>query len=87
MRVIVGKLHHETPVFSDRIRYAEFNPYWNLTPHIARTETLSHLRKNPGYLAEKHIRLFSSCLYPPHTKWYTFLFVPVDPGSHPAGYN
>lgn len=60
MRVIVGKLHHETPVFSDRIRYAEFNPYWNLTPHIARTETLSHLRKNPGYLAEKHIRLFSS---------------------------
>ena len=60
MRVIVGKLHHETPVFSDRIRYAEFNPFWNLTPHIARTETLSHLRKNPGYLAEKHIRLFSS---------------------------
>ncbi len=58
--VIVGQLHHETPVFSDRIRYAEFNPFWNLTPHIARTETLSHLRKDPNYLAEKHIRLFSS---------------------------
>lgn len=60
MGVIVGKLHHETPVFSDRIRYTEFNPFWNLTPHIARTETLSHLRKDPGYLADKHIRLFSS---------------------------
>ncbi len=60
MRVIVGKLHHETPVFSDRIRYTEFNPFWNLTPHIARTETLSHLRKDPGYLAEHNIRLFSS---------------------------
>ena len=60
MRVIVGKLHHETPVFSDRIRYAEFNPYWNLTPHIARTETLRHLRSDPNYLSEKHIKLFSS---------------------------
>ena len=60
MRVIVGKLHHETPVFSDKIRYAEFNPYWNLTPHIARTETLRHLRSDPNYLAEKHIKLFSS---------------------------
>lgn len=60
MKVIVGQLHHESPVFSDRIRYAEFNPYWNLTPHIARTETLKHLRSDPNYLAEKHIKLFSS---------------------------
>ena len=57
--VIVGQLHHESPVFSDKIRYAEFNPFWNLTPHIARTETLAHLRKDPGYLADKHIKLFS----------------------------
>ncbi len=60
MPVIVGQLHHESPIFSDRIRYAEFNPYWNLTPHIARTETLRHLRSDPNYLAEKHIKLFSS---------------------------
>lgn len=53
-------MHHETPIFSDEIRYVEFNPFWNLTPHIARTETLAHLRQDSGYLAEKHIRLFSS---------------------------
>jgi murein L,D-transpeptidase YcbB/YkuD len=60
MPVIVGKLHHESPIFSNMIRYVEFNPFWNLTPHIARSETLPHLRQNPSYLAEKHIRLFSS---------------------------
>ncbi len=58
MRAIVGKRHHETPVFSDRIRYIEFIPYWNLTPSIARHETIPKIRKNPGYLAEKHIRVF-----------------------------
>ncbi len=60
MAIIVGKLHHESPIFSDKIRYAEFNPFWNLTPHIARTETLRHLRADPDYLAKKHIRVFSS---------------------------
>ncbi len=60
MAIIVGKLHHESPIFSDKIRYAEFNPFWNLTPHIARTETLRHLRADSDYLAKKHIRVFSS---------------------------
>ncbi len=58
MRGIVGKLHHETPVFSDSIKYMEFNPYWNLTPRIARHETVPKLRSNPDYLAENHMRVF-----------------------------
>ncbi len=60
MRVIVGKLHHETPVFSDTIKYLEFNPFWNITPSIARNEMLEKLIKNSDYLASKHIRLFSN---------------------------
>ncbi len=60
MRVIVGKLHHETPIFSDTIKYLEFNPFWNITPGIARNEMLGKLRKNSDYLASKHIRLFSN---------------------------
>ena len=60
MPVIVGQQRHESPVFSDRIRYVEFNPFWTLTPHIARTETLIHLRQDPEYLEKKHIRLFSN---------------------------
>ena len=58
MRAIVGKLHHETPVFSDSIKYMEFNPYWNLTPSIARHETVPKARQDKNYLASKHIRVF-----------------------------
>ena len=60
MPVIVGKFQHQTPVFSDKIRYLDFNPYWNITPSIARNEELPALRKNPRHLVDRHIRLFSS---------------------------
>ncbi len=60
MRVIVGKEHHETPVFSDTIKYIDFNPFWNITPDIARNEMLEKLREDSSYLDSKHIRLFSS---------------------------
>ena len=60
MPVIVGKFQHQTPVFSDKIKYIEINPYWNVPPSIARNEKLPKLRKNPNYLVEENIRLFSN---------------------------
>ena len=58
MPVVVGKLHHETPVFSDTIKYVVFNPYWNLTANIARNETLPKLKKDPHYLQKHNMRIF-----------------------------
>ncbi|WP_187149360.1 L,D-transpeptidase family protein [Desulforapulum autotrophicum] len=60
MPVIVGKFQHQTPVFSDKIKYLELNPYWNVPSSIAVNEDLPGLRKNPSYLVEKNIRLFSN---------------------------
>ena len=60
MPVIVGKLQHETPVFSDSIKYVDFNPFWNITPSIAKKEMLAKLREDSNYLASKHIKLFSN---------------------------
>lgn len=60
MPVIVGKFQHQTPVFSSRIRYLEFHPYWTITPNIARNEELPALRKNRFHLVDRHVRLFSS---------------------------
>jgi murein L,D-transpeptidase YcbB/YkuD len=60
MPVIVGKLQHRTPVFSDTIQYLDFNPFWNIPPQIARDEELPALRKNPRHLADRHVRVFSS---------------------------
>jgi murein L,D-transpeptidase YcbB/YkuD len=51
MAVVVGKPYHRTPVFSDRIRFLEFNPYWNVPPDIAVKEELPALRRNPAGLS------------------------------------
>jgi murein L,D-transpeptidase YcbB/YkuD len=48
MNVVVGKPYTKTPVFSDRIRYLEFNPYWNLPHGIAVKEELPKLKTNPA---------------------------------------
>jgi murein L,D-transpeptidase YcbB/YkuD len=51
--VITGKLYHKTPLFSDRIRYVEFNPSWTIPSGILRNEILPKARANPGYLDAK----------------------------------
>ncbi len=58
--VIVGQLENQTPIFSDRIQYLDFNPYWNITQSIASKEELPHLQKNSRYLVDRKVRLFSS---------------------------
>ncbi len=60
MPVIVGKEQHQTPVFSSKIKYLDFNPFWNIPTSIAQEEELPKLRKNPNYLVDRHVRLFSS---------------------------
>ncbi len=60
MPVIVGKFQHQTPILSDHIKYLDFNPYWNVTPSIARDEDLPALKLNPNHLIDRHVRLFSN---------------------------
>lgn len=59
-KVIVGKEFHKTPMFSDRIRYAEFNPTWTVPPSIAGRAILPKLKQNPDYLAANDYQLFTS---------------------------
>ncbi len=56
-RVIVGKYHHETPVFKGEMRYMVMNPTWTLPYSIATNETLPKLKKDPGYLAANHMEV------------------------------
>ncbi len=53
MKVVVGKTYHRTPVFSDRIRYLEFNPTWTVPHSIATKEMLPVLRRDPWHYASK----------------------------------
>ena len=59
-RVIVGKKYHKTPIFSDNIKYSEFNPTWTVTPSIAGNEMLPKLRKDANYLRKKGYVLYAS---------------------------
>lgn len=58
-KVIVGKPFHRSPMFSDRIRYLEFNPTWTVTNSIAVNEMLPKLKQNPNYLATQNMVLYS----------------------------
>ncbi len=50
MRVIVGKVLHETPVFSDKMEYVVLAPYWNVPFSIIDHELRDKLAANPHYL-------------------------------------
>jgi len=45
---IVGKLYRKTPVFSDRIRYLVFNPWWETPTKLARADKLPLFQQDPG---------------------------------------
>jgi murein L,D-transpeptidase YcbB/YkuD len=58
MRVVVGRDYRRTPVFSDRMTYLVFSPYWHVPQNIAVQDILPAVRKDPAYLAQKNIRVF-----------------------------
>jgi L,D-transpeptidase YcbB len=58
MRVVVGKTYRRTPVFSGRMTYLDFNPYWIVTPSIARKDILPRMQADPGYAKEEGMRVF-----------------------------
>jgi murein L,D-transpeptidase YcbB/YkuD len=57
MRVVVGKPENRTPVFSERMQYIAFSPYWNVPQSIAAQETLPMIEKDPDYLLRQNIEV------------------------------
>ncbi len=60
MPVIVGTPYRKTPVFSARMTYLEFAPYWTVPATILREDKLPAIRKNPDFLREHHFRVIRS---------------------------
>ena len=48
MPVIVGTRYRKTPVFSARMTYLEFAPYWTVPPTILREDKLPQIKRNPA---------------------------------------
>jgi len=55
MKVIVGSLHHPTPIFNCEISSVVLHPNWNVPPSIARWEVLSEVKQNRRYLEDNHM--------------------------------
>ena len=59
MRVIVGKAAMPTPAMAGLVRYAVFNPYWNLPPDLIRERARKVLRRGPRALAAERLEVLS----------------------------
>lgn len=51
MRVVAGSRYRQTPVFSDRISYLVFSPYWHVPPRIAAQDKLPAFQRDPSLVS------------------------------------
>ncbi|MBN1154708.1 L,D-transpeptidase family protein [candidate division KSB1 bacterium] len=58
MRVVVGKQYRRTPVFSDKMTYLVFCPYWHVPPNIAVQDKLPVIRTDSTYLFKQNMKVF-----------------------------
>ena len=59
IKVVVGQAVHQTVVFSGRIRYIVFSPYWNVPVSIYNKEMRPRIARDPRYLAKHHMERYS----------------------------
>ncbi|MBV9995429.1 MAG: L,D-transpeptidase family protein [Caulobacteraceae bacterium] len=60
MRVVVGKRSEQTPEMIGLIRYALFNPYWNVPPDLVRDKIAPKFMKGgSAYFAGQHFQALS----------------------------
>jgi murein L,D-transpeptidase YcbB/YkuD len=55
---VVGRPERASPLVETRITSVNFNPTWTVPVSIIKKDIIPHVRKDPGYLAKMHIRLF-----------------------------
>lgn len=59
-RVIVGRPERQTPEVVATIKALNFFPYWRVPESVATLDLIPRLRKEPGYLSEEGIRVFTA---------------------------
>jgi murein L,D-transpeptidase YcbB/YkuD len=53
--VVVGKPMTKTVIFSGKMQYVVFSPYWNVPPSIIKSEVTPGMRRNKNYLARHNM--------------------------------
>lgn len=52
--------NHETTILTSRITTIQLNPTWSIPSSIAQSETYYNIQKNPNYLSDNNIRVYST---------------------------
>lgn len=60
MRVVVGARDNKTPAMIGLIRYALFNPYWQVPPDLVRQDIAPAALRDPTYLMRQHYETVGS---------------------------
>jgi L,D-transpeptidase YcbB len=58
--VMVGTIAHQTPIFTERLRYLEFNPTWTVPRSIIRRSLFPKFSANPQYVIDNDYHLIDS---------------------------
>lgn len=58
INVIVGTAANSTVIFSGKLKYIVFSPYWNVPESIVKKEVLPALQKNPDYLLKNNMEIY-----------------------------
>jgi murein L,D-transpeptidase YcbB/YkuD len=59
MRVVVGRLYRQTPIFVSKIEAIEANPFWTVPAIIAKEDLLPKIIADPSYLVRNRFEVFS----------------------------
>ena len=57
MNVIVGKEGTGTVIFTGKLKYIVFSPYWNVPQSIVEKEIVPGMNNDPDYLANHHMEI------------------------------
>lgn len=55
--VMTGTIQHQTPVFTERLKYLEFNPTWTVPRSIIRRSLFPKFSANPQYVVDNNYDL------------------------------
>ncbi|MBZ5858221.1 L,D-transpeptidase family protein [Flavihumibacter profundi] len=62
MNVVVGTTQNNTVIFTGKLKYVVFSPYWNVPPSILKKEILPAMKRNPDYLEKNDMEWYGDQL-------------------------
>lgn len=57
MNIVVGTVANNSVIFTDKLKYVVFAPYWNVPSSITRNEIMPAMKRNKNYLARNNMEI------------------------------